>query len=222
MLCDSRYLVLFSEVYVADFLVTCHIYESCGLLTPGELTDLRSALVNNVTFASLAVRNGFHKFMKYSSSKLMDMIDIFVQFQEEHNHVINEEVSLCCLDGHSYNVILIPHLLGSSHQCCKLTVQVLLLLEEDEVHMAEAVQVPKVLGDIFESLAGAIYLDSGLDLQEVWRVYYRLMRREIGESCDMKDVRCAPFYWRFIMQWLSSVHRPVQQVCAKASGAPFV
>jgi endoribonuclease Dicer len=61
-------------------------------------------------------------------------------------------------------------------------VQVLLLLEEQEVHMAEAVQVPKVLGDIFESLAGAIYLDSGLDLQEVWRVYYRLMRREIGES----------------------------------------
>lgn len=134
---------------VLDFLITCHIYESCGLLNPGELTDLRSALVNNVTFASLAVRNGFHKFMKYNSSKLMDKIDNFVTFQEEHNHAVNEEV--------------------------------LLLLEEQEVHIAEAVQVPKVLGDIFESLAGAIYLDSGLDLQEVWRVYYRLMRREIAE-----------------------------------------
>lgn len=87
--------------------------------------------------------------------------------------------------------------------------------------MAEAVQVPKVLGDIFESLAGAIYLDSGLDLQEVWRVYYRLMRREIGESSEIKNL-CALFYWRFIIQWLSFVHRPVQQVCAKASGAPFV
>jgi endoribonuclease Dicer len=134
---------------VLDFLITCHIYESCGLLTPGELTDLRSALVNNVTFASLAVRNGFHKFMKYTSSKLVDMIDNFVTFQEEHNHVVSEEV--------------------------------LLLLEEQEVHIAEAVQVPKVLGDIFESLAGAIYLDSGLDLQEVWRVYYRLMRKEIAQ-----------------------------------------
>jgi len=64
---------------------------------------------------------------------------------------------------------------------------VLILLEEDEVRIAEAVEVPKVLGDLFESLAGAslagaIYLDSGLNLQEVWRVYYRLMRREIGES----------------------------------------
>jgi endoribonuclease Dicer len=65
-----------------DFLITCHIYESCGLLTPGELTDLRSALVNHVTFASLSVRNGVHKFMKYTSSKLMDMVDNFVTFQE--------------------------------------------------------------------------------------------------------------------------------------------
>jgi endoribonuclease Dicer len=59
---------------------------------------------------------------------------------------------------------------------------VLILLEEDEVRIAEAVEVPKVLGDLFESIAGAIYLDSGLNLQEVWRVYYRLMRQEIGES----------------------------------------
>ncbi|XP_069680713.1 endoribonuclease Dicer isoform X2 [Periplaneta americana] len=134
---------------ILDFLITCHIYETCGKLTPGELTDLRSALVNNVTFASLAVRYGFQKFMKYSSPKLMDMVDRFVKFQDEHNHVINEEV--------------------------------LILLEEEETHIAEAVEVPKVLGDLFESIAGAIFLDSGLRLQEVWRVYYRLMHREINE-----------------------------------------
>lgn len=63
------------------------------MLNPGELTDLRSALVNNVTFASLTVRSGFHKFLKYSSPKLMALIDKFVSFQEEHNHVINEEVN---------------------------------------------------------------------------------------------------------------------------------
>ena len=58
----------------------------------------------------------------------------------------------------------------------------LILLEEGEVHIAESVEVPKALGDLFESLAGAIYLDSGLNLQEVWRVFYSLMRNEIGES----------------------------------------
>jgi endoribonuclease Dicer len=63
------------------------------VLNPEELTDLRSALVNNATFASLTVRSGFHKFLKYSSPKLMGKIDQFVSFLEEHNHEINEEVN---------------------------------------------------------------------------------------------------------------------------------
>ena len=77
---------------LADFLITCHIYETCGAYGPGELTDLRSALVNNVTFASIAVRNGLHKHLKYMSEKLMDVIDRFVRLQEENGHAINEEV----------------------------------------------------------------------------------------------------------------------------------
>lgn len=45
----------------------------------------------------------------------------------------------------------------------------------------EEVEIPKVLGDIFESVAGAIYLDSGLSLDTLWSVYLPLMRRELGE-----------------------------------------
>ena len=37
----------------------------------------------------------------------------------------------------------------------------------------EDIEVPKALGDIFESVAGAIYLDSGMRLDPVWTVYYR-------------------------------------------------
>lgn len=77
---------------ILDFLITCHIYEISDNLTPGELTDLRSALVNNVTFACLVVRNGFQKHLKYINTKLMDAIDTFVKFQELRDHAINEEV----------------------------------------------------------------------------------------------------------------------------------
>lgn len=42
------------------------------------------------------------------------------------------------------------------------------------------IDVPKVLGDIFESLAGAVYLDSGKSLEIVWQTFYRLMHKEIG------------------------------------------
>jgi len=45
--------------------------------------------------------------------------------------------------------------------------------------IAESVTVPKVLGDIFESLIGAIYVDSGCSLDETWRIAYRLMENEI-------------------------------------------
>jgi dsRNA-specific ribonuclease len=48
--------------------------------------------------------------------------------------------------------------------------------------MAEAVEVPKVLGDIFESLVGAVFLDSDMSLDAVWRVFYPLIREEIGKT----------------------------------------
>ena len=55
-----------------------------------------------------------------------------------------------------------------------------ILLEEDECNLAEHVDVPKVLGDIFESFIGAIYVDSGKDLLKVWEIVYTLMHKEFG------------------------------------------
>ncbi|GLV37524.1 Dicer-2 [Carabus blaptoides fortunei] len=142
---------------ILDFLITCHIYEMSDTLTPmqgrivegltpGQLTDLRSALVNNATFAGLAVRNGFHTHLKYNNTQLMHVIDTFVKFQEERDFEINEEV---------------------------------LILSKDEPYMGEHVNIPKTLGDLFESLAGAVFLDTGMDLQATWSVFYKLMWREI-------------------------------------------
>lgn len=52
--------------------------------------------------------------------------------------------------------------------------------EEDDDEEVE-MEIPKALGDIFESVAGAIYLDSGMSLETVWRVYYRMMKPHIGQ-----------------------------------------
>ncbi|XP_012287234.1 endoribonuclease Dicer [Orussus abietinus] len=133
---------------ILDFLITLHIYETFEDLNPGELTDLRSALVNNITFACLAVRHGLHTALLAYAPLLNDIIDRFVKFQEERNFVINDEL-------------------------------LWILLEEEECNMAEHVDVPKVLGDIFESVIGAIYLDTGKDLVKVWEIVYALMNKEI-------------------------------------------
>ncbi|XP_076280664.1 endoribonuclease Dcr-2 isoform X2 [Lasioglossum baleicum] len=135
---------------VIDFLITCYIYEYCGNFNPGALTDLRSALVNNITFACLAIRYGLHTALLTYVPQLNDAIIRFVKFQEERNHIVNDEL-------------------------------LWILLEEDECKMVEYVDVPKALGDIFESTIGAIYLDSGKNLKKVWEILYSLMHKEIDE-----------------------------------------
>ena len=79
--------------FVSDFLITSYIYHKCGLLTPGQLTDLRSALVNNVTFAALTAKYGLNRFMLLNSPTLMQAVDAFVTFQKSSNHRVDSDVS---------------------------------------------------------------------------------------------------------------------------------
>ncbi|XP_057374674.1 endoribonuclease Dicer-like [Daphnia carinata] len=135
---------------VFDYLITKYLYETrLFQLTPGALSDMRSALVNNVTFAVLAVRNGFHRFLKHMVPNMHQSIDGFVQQQEMCDHAIPDEFTL----------------VGTADD-----------------PMAEDTEVPKVLGDIFESLVGAVFLDSDMSLDVVWRIFYPFIRDEI-EAC---------------------------------------
>ncbi|XP_046903595.1 endoribonuclease Dicer [Hypomesus transpacificus] len=129
---------------ILDYLITKHLYEDPRQHSPGVLTDLRSALVNNTIFASLAVKYDYHKYFKAVSPELFHVIDDFVQFQLEKNEMQGMDSELR-------------------------------RSEEDE-EKEEDIEVPKAMGDIFESLAGAIYMDSRMSLETVWQVYYPMMR----------------------------------------------
>ena len=136
---------------VIDFLVTCHLYTmpNATHLSPGLITDLRSALVNNNTLASVAVDNGLHKFLLEQNPDLFRKINAYV---DEHElHLEEEEVAAEAGQGD----VLLSNLE---------------LFNEEECPVLQDVEVPKVLGDLVESLIGAICLDSGCDLQECWRV----------------------------------------------------
>lgn len=133
---------------VLDYLITRHLFEDSRQHSPGTLTDLRSALVNNTIFASLAVKYDFHKYFKSLCPGLAVVIDRFVKMQQDNNHRLTEEYYF---------------------------------IEEDECEDVEDIEVPKALGDVFESVAGAIYLDSGMSLDAIWRVYYAMMKSEIEQ-----------------------------------------
>lgn len=79
---------------ILDYLITRHLYEDPLQHSPGSLTDLRSALVNNTIFASLAVKNGFHKYFRHCSPGLAVVLQKFVTFQEQHGHTLTQDVSL--------------------------------------------------------------------------------------------------------------------------------
>lgn len=118
-------------------------------MDPGELTDLRSALVNNTTLACIVVRNDLHKFMFYENHQLAETIKRFVDYQNSVSHQITD--------------------------------QIILLECESECGPAESIDIPKSLGDIFESIVGAVYLDSGLSLEKTWKVIYLLMKDELSQ-----------------------------------------
>ena len=60
-----------------DFLVTRHLYIYHKHMPPGELTDLRSAVVNNFSFAALAVQLGFPKYLRSMSPQLFTIVNKF-------------------------------------------------------------------------------------------------------------------------------------------------
>ncbi|KAB2086548.1 hypothetical protein ES319_A04G040000v1 [Gossypium barbadense] len=111
---------------VLDYLITLHLYNKYPGLTPGLLTDLRSASVNNNCYALSAVKAGFHKHILQSSQKLYkDIKETVESFQE-------------------------------------LSLEYTFGWESEK-------SFPKVLGDVMESLAGAIFVDSGYNKEIVFQ-----------------------------------------------------
>ncbi|CAD6188634.1 unnamed protein product [Caenorhabditis auriculariae] len=142
---------------VLDYMITRYLFEDTRQYSPGVLTDLRSALVNNTIFASLAVKYGFQKHFMAMCPGLHYMVEKFVKLCSERNFLeanFNSEMYMATTE------------------------------EEIDEGQEEDVEVPKAMSDIFESIAGAIYLDSGRDLDVVWRVIYNLMKDTIEECCE--------------------------------------
>ncbi|KAM7525882.1 hypothetical protein LguiA_015784 [Lonicera macranthoides] len=142
---------------VLDYLVTMHLYEKYPGLSPGLLTDLRSASVNNDCYAQSAVKVGLHKHILHASKEL-------------HGQIVNT----------------VQNFNGSS--------------VESTYGWECEINFPKVLGDIIESLAGAILVDSGYNKDIVFECIRPLLEplitpqtvrlqpaRELNDLCQKKN-----------------------------------
>ncbi|KAG4071813.1 hypothetical protein HA402_005974 [Bradysia odoriphaga] len=134
---------------VLDYLITRYIYEDPNRFKPGDLTQLRASLTNNAFFGSLAVKHRFHVHLKMSSYDLYRSI-----------HSFADKIKTDAKDDIVFGNFMT-------------------LLDERETQDSDETEVPKALGDVFEAVAGGIYLDSNYSLDAVWRVYYPLMASEL-------------------------------------------
>lgn len=68
---------------VLDILITWYLFQHHKNIDPGELTDLRSALVNNDNFAQVAVKHKFQVHLLHASGLLLEQITEYVRLYEE-------------------------------------------------------------------------------------------------------------------------------------------
>ncbi|KAK2990483.1 hypothetical protein RJ640_011650 [Escallonia rubra] len=141
---------------VLDYLVTMHMYHTYPGMSPGLLTDLRSASVNNDCYAQSAVKAGLHE------------------------HILHASSELC------------RHIIATVNQFKQLSL-------ESTFGWESETSFPKVLADVIESLAGAIFVDSGYNKETVFRSIGPLLEpmvtpetvriqpvRELTELCRKK------------------------------------
>lgn len=76
---------------VLDFLITAYIFEQCPKMDPGKLTDLRSALVNNITLSCITVRHDIHCHLLSQNHLLTGIIKEFVRYQVFSNLSLFDE-----------------------------------------------------------------------------------------------------------------------------------
>ena len=68
---------------VLDFLITRHLFNTYEKTGPGEMTDLRSACVNNENFAQVAVKNNLHTHLQRCATVLETQIkEYLMSFSE--------------------------------------------------------------------------------------------------------------------------------------------
>ncbi len=83
---------------ILDFLISSYIFERCKDMDPGQLTDLRSALVNNITLACICVRHKFHLNILAQNSQLSEKMNTFYKYQQEQKHTVTDQVLLLISD----------------------------------------------------------------------------------------------------------------------------
>lgn len=155
-----------------------HSYPDDGWMNPGRLTIARQAAVSNDSFAVLAVVCGFHDLLRIASSNLQIDIMTYAGSIQRHCNIHDENTGLCYPDfsslasGDFANEEIINFSGGNSG--------------------VKIPPAPKVLGDLFEAVAGALLIDIGLDIDRCLEIILPLIKPYLKLNVDPYDLPSNP------------------------------
>ncbi|ORX70518.1 hypothetical protein DL89DRAFT_292180 [Linderina pennispora] len=156
---------------VLDYFVTKRYYNYKPELVPHRITLVKHVAVSNDVLGLILVCNGLHRFLRNQSqtvnAAIADYEERFWAVRQTVADAAAEDSSCPMVDSTDVYQNLPP-------ECWNL------------------VPAPKVLGDLLESLLGAVYVDSGMDCGTAQALYERLIEPFLDRFVDSGKLTLNP------------------------------
>jgi endoribonuclease Dicer len=184
---------------VLDWVITEHYYDQYldeKWMTPARITACRQAAVCNEAFSRLAVHCGLQQYLRIDSGFLQFEIEQYVKAVmavEDGPDAADPEGPLTALSWNTrYNVPGKDDNGAGSAKTNEKTV------DRPQLTIPPA---PKAIGDLFEGIAGAIFIDLGFDVDAFARVYLPLIQWYLFRHADPYDLPENPIsdFWHDYM-----------------------
>ncbi|KAJ1860662.1 Dicer-like protein 1, partial [Coemansia sp. RSA 2703] len=199
---------------IVDFFVTERYYNYSPELSPYRITLVKHVAVSNNLFAVIVGCNGLHQYIRHASPVLSEAITDYVSRLEKARKVWAASQSANVTDQKMVDLAEVEHpeceiaawdlsmsraqsedlLTDDSERPAKVkrvSLDIGTSAKDDDVYKDlppecwNIVDSPKVLGDIFEALIGAIYVDSGMDNEVARAAYARLLSPFLDRFVDL-------------------------------------
>lgn len=186
---------------VVGMVVTKLLFECSPAMSPGVMTEWRSLAVGNELLAVAVLRSGLHRALRHSSAPLAADIEAFAAVA---THWTVEDIAHATDEQFSDSVMTSTPISTPTGSIPSSYSNTQVLNEGVEEGAEKAVSVPsvaqasssKILGDVFEALVGAVFVDSGGCMSAVEEVVQRLLVRpyllEPLEAAARSDWRWGP------------------------------
>ncbi|KAJ2162885.1 Dicer-like protein 1 [Coemansia sp. RSA 552] len=196
---------------VLDYFLTKRYYDHQPPLTPHRMTLVKHIAASNDLFAVILVSHGLHRHIKHNSPLIGKALDDYecrldharTTWRERTSHSESEgsdpikNHSAASSRGLSWADEESAEPPAKMHRVNRDDTPADDIYHDLPPESWNIVRAPKVLGDILESLIGAVYVDSGMNHVAVQRVYERVL---------------CPFLSRFVDTGKLSLHPVIQSL----------